>query len=252
MKPYLSIVIPCYNEARNIRLGALFQVAHYIQHQTYKWEIIIVDDGSTDESIALIEDFMSEYKGFRLIKNHHQGKANTVVTGIMQSEGDVVLFSDLDQATPLKESEKILPWIDEGYDVVIGSRNSMRSGAPFLRSAMARGFMFLRWLILGLSSITDTQCGFKAFKRSSANKIFQRMNVYKLEKNRKHVGGSQVTAGFDVELLFIARKLGYKIKEVPVEWHYVETRRVDPIRDSISSIQDLIKIRWNNMTGKYE
>lgn len=247
-KPFLSIVIPAYNEETNIRLGALEKVAKYLTSLTYTWELVIVDDGSRDATAKLIEDFVAQNAHCRLIKNPHRGKAGTVITGIVSSLGDIVLFTDLDQATPIREIEKVLPWFEKGYDVVIGSREGRREGAPLLRRLMARGFMTLRTHILGLKGISDTQCGFKAFKGSAIRSILDRLSLYGKQKS---VTGAMVTAGFDIEVLFLASTLGFRIKEVPVEWHYVETRRVNPIADTIQGLRDIIQIRINAWTGVY-
>ena len=248
MKTLLSVVIPAYNEETNIRLGALDMVVRYLEAQTYEWEVILVDDGSADNTALLISDAIGRNPHFRLIKNPHQGKAATIITGMAKANGTIVLFTDLDQATPLKEVEKLLPWFDRGFDVVIGSRRGEREGAPFLRRLMARGFMSLRTAVLGLKGISDTQCGFKAFKRSVAQNIFHHLSLY---GHQKEVNGAMVTAGFDIEVLFVAKLLGYKIKEVPVEWHYVETRRVSPIKDSWEGLLDILRIRVNEWKGIY-
>ncbi|MBI2611191.1 glycosyltransferase [Candidatus Gottesmanbacteria bacterium] len=244
---FLSVVIPCYNEERNIRLGALEKVEHFMNKKNYSWEVVIVDDGSTDESKNLVKDFIKDNKNFHLIEGEHHGKAITVIIGMLHAKGKYKLFTDLDQATPISELEKLLDFASRGYDVVIGSRNSQRPGAPIFRLLMARGFMSLRNIILNLG-ISDTQCGFKLFTREASEAIFKRVMVYK--DNRK-IEGSTVTAGFDVEVLFIAKKLGHKIKEVPVEWHYQETRRVNPLNDSIKGLIDLLKIRLNSLKGLY-
>lgn len=247
---YLSVVIPAYNEETNIRLGALDKVARYLEHKKYKWEVIIVDDGSTDMTKRLLEDFSEQNPGFTIIYNTHQGKAGTVITGMLAANGKYVLFSDLDQATPLSEVEKLLPWFSKGYQVIIGSRSGERKGAPFTRKVMARGFMFLRSAILGLRGIVDTQCGFKIFENSVAKATFKRLRRY--SQHGGHTSGANVTAGFDIEVLFVAKRLGFSIKEVPVDWHYVETRRVNPMRDSIQAFGDIIAIRFNAFRGTYE
>jgi len=247
-KPYLSIVIPAYNEEINIRLGALDKVARFMDGLSYSWEVLLVDDGSTDSTPKLLEEYTRVTPGFRVIHNPHQGKAATVITGSLAARGDIVLFTDLDQATPLSEVEKLTPWFKKGFDVVIGSRNSRREGAPLTRIAMARGFMMIRSIILGLHGITDTQCGFKALRQSVARDIFGRLKLY---GDRHVVEGSMVTAGFDIEVLFLAKKLNYNIKEVPVEWHYVETRRVNPVKDSWQGFMDILKIRVNAWRGLY-
>lgn len=244
----LSIVMPAYNEETNLRLGALDQVSRYLEKQSYRWEVLLVDDGSTDATGKFLDSFIKGTKGFSVIHNTHLGKASSVVTGMLQAKGDIILFSDLDQATPMRELEKLLPWFDRGYDVVIGSRNSHREGAPLFRRFMALGFMALRTLILGLTGITDTQCGFKAFRSSVVKDIFGKLKLYGQQKT---VTGSSVTAGFDIELLYLTKKLGYTIKEVPVEWHYVETRRVSPLRDSWQGFLDIVAIRMNAISGKY-
>lgn len=244
---YLSVVIPCYNEERNIRLGALENAAHFLKKKNYKYEVILVDDGSTDESINLISKFISEHKRFILFRRPHQGKAAAVTSGVLKAQGKIILFTDLDQATPINQIDSLLPWFDKKFDIVIGSRNSTRRGAPFLRLAMARGFMLLRNLVLNLG-IQDTQCGFKMFTRKSAFDIFPRLKVFHLYRR---VSGSTVTAGFDVELLYLAKILRYKIAEIPVEWHYQETRHVNLIKDSWESFFDLLKIRWNSFRGVY-
>lgn len=246
---HLSVVIPAYNEEINIRLGSLDKVFRYLERQPYEWEVILVDDGSTDATEELIGEFVKSNSRARLIKNPHQGKAASVITGILEASGNIVLFSDLDQATPLREIEKLLPWFEKGFDVVIGSRSSTRQGSPFLRLLMARGFMLLRSLILGLRGIVDTQCGFKAFRREVARDIFGKLKLY---GRRRQAEGSMVTAGFDIELLYIAKNLGYKIKEVPVEWHYVETRRVNPLKDSWQGLLDILAIRLNATKGLYK
>lgn len=246
-QPFLSVVIPAYNEEMNIRLGALDRVSRYLEHVAYSWEVIVVDDGSTDATRRLLGEFRSN-KGFTVIENPHQGKAATVITGMLAARGAIILFTDLDQAAPIREVEKLLPWFEKGYEVVIGSRSDRREGAPMLRLLMARGFMILRTIMLGLGGIRDTQCGFKAFRRDIAHDIFGRLKLY---GTGHRVSGSMVTAGFDIEVLFLARKLGYRIQEVPIEWHYVETRRVNPLKDSWQALLDILKIRLNAWRGWY-
>jgi len=246
---YLSVVIPAYNEETNIRLGSLDKVLRYLEHQDYSWEVVVVNDGSTDETKKLLEEFVAANKGVRVIDNPHQGKAATVIAGIRAAKGTISVFSDLDQATPITQVEKLIPWVEKGYDVVIGSRSGRRQGAPFTRLVMARGFMILRGLILGLHGIQDTQCGFKMFRTEVALDIFSRLKLY---GGGTGATGSMVTAGFDIEVLYVAKQRGYRIKEVPVEWHYVETRRVNPIRDSWQGFLDIVKIRLNALTGAYK
>jgi len=169
---------------------------------------------------------------------------------VLSSHGQCILFSDMDQATPIEEVDKLLPYFDKGYDIVIGSRNSKRKGAPFTRVLMARGMVFLRNFLIGIKGISDTQCGFKMFRRDVAKYLFTK--VKSLHSNSQKISGSSVSAGFDVELLYLAQKIGYKIKEVDVNWLYVETRRVSAINDSIDGLIDLIKIKINDLRGVYK
>ncbi len=244
---YLSVVIPSYNEVKNIEAGALFEVWEYLKKQKYSWEVILADDGSKDETLKLLKKFSSDHKGFVVSAQSHRGKAGTVVTGILEAKGDIVLFTDMDQATPINQIEKILPKFEDGFDGVIGSRHG-REGYPVIRKIMAYGFMFLRKIILNLP-YKDTQCGFKAFKREVAHAIFERMKVFN-EKQKET--GAAVTAGFDLEILYIARKLGYKVAEVQVEWHEKGIRKeVRPIKDSWDGLRDLIKVRINAFKGAY-
>ncbi len=243
----VSVVIPAYNEEINLRRGVLNVVAEFLSKQKYAWEVLVVDDGSTDDTIKIVEKFIKGHKRFKLLKEPHRGKGGTVITGMLRARGEIVLFTDMDQSTPIDQIKKFLPKFENGYDVVIGSRRG-REGAPVIRKMMAYGFALLRNIILGLP-YTDTQCGFKAFKRESAKKIFKKLEIF--DKNMKAKGAS-VTAGFDLEVLYLARKLGFKVKEVSVEWwEYGERREVSPIKDSWEGLRDLIKVRVNALMGKY-
>ncbi len=237
----LSVVIPSYNESKNLKNGSLDQVKDYLKQSKLSYEIIIVDDGSTDASVDLIKKYP-----FRLIQNSHGGKAMAVMTGMEKATGDIVLFTDMDQATPINQLDKFLPKFEEGFDIVIGSRSG-RKGAPFIRKLSAWGFSVLRRLILGLP-FSDTQCGFKAFDQKAIKKIIPRI---KGEWGVLHSKTGAVNAGFDVELLYLAKKYGFKIAEVPVEWNYVDTERVQVVKDAAAAIYDMFRIRINDLKGKY-
>ncbi|MEK7570711.1 MAG: glycosyltransferase [Patescibacteria group bacterium] len=247
---FLSIVIPCYDEMANLQKGVLDKVQHFFSKEKFSYEVIIVDDGSSDGSVQFLEEFIKENPEFRMIKGKHYGKAGAVTKGVLATKGQYVLFTDMDQATPIEELDNLLPYLKKGYAVVIGSRNATRKGAPWTRVFMAKSMMFLRGTLVGLKDIRDTQCGFKLFSREAAQRIFRRVDS--LHEGFAEIAGSSVTAGFDVELLFLASQMGYKIKEVPVHWLYVETRRVSPIRDSIEGVLSLIRIRQNALQGKYK
>jgi len=246
---YLSVVIPAYNEKENFEKGALDEVVNYLKKQRYLWEVLIVDDGSTDGSVKLLENFTKKHKGFFLIKNPHMGKAGTITTGVRKAAGKYILFTDFDQATPLSEFAKLHPYLKKGFDVVIGSREvkgSKREEEPFYRHFMGKGFNFGIKLI-ALRGISDTQCGFKAFKGNVAKKLFKKLQVYKPKKI-----STAFTGAVDVEILFLAQKFGHKIAEVPIFWKHVETKRVNPIKDSVLMALDVIKIRFYDLFGRYE
>lgn len=244
---YLSVVIPAYNEHGNLKRGVLASVWDYLKAQKYTWEVLIVDDGSTDDTADLAEKFAEKHKGFRVLRQSHRGKGGTVIAGMLSALGDIVLFTDMDQATPLDQAEKVLPRFKKGFDVIIGSRGG-REGAPLIRKLMAYGFMLVRTLVLRLP-YKDTQCGFKAFRKEAAKKIFESLKIF---SDRMETKGASVSAGFDLEVLYIARKLGLKVAEVPVEWHHQEGTRVNPIKDSWEGFRDLVKVRINALLGRYK
>ena len=245
---FLSVVIPCFDEMANLQKGVLEKVKHYLDKKKFSYEVIVVDDGSLDGSTEFIKAFLKDHKHFSLIQNPHLGKAGSVTTGMLRARGEFALFTDMDQATPIEELEKLLPFVKD-YDIVIGSRNSVRRGAPWTRILMAKGMIFLRLAIIGLKGIRDTQCGFKLFSHKAAQDLFTKIN--KLHKGFQAIDGSNVTAGFDVELLYLAQIMGYKIKEVPVNWLFVESRRVNPLLDSVEGLKSLAVIKKNALSGKY-
>lgn len=243
--PYLSVIIPAYKETGNLKRGVLQEVYTFLQKQTYTWEVLVVDDGSPDNTVTEIEKRIGKYKNFRLMKEPHRGKGATVISGLRAAKGDIVLFTDMDQATPLSEIKKFISHFENGADVVIGSRAG-RPGEPFLRQVMAYGFLVLRTVILFLP-YKDTQCGFKAFTRSAVEKIFSRMQLFSTDKP-----STGVTAGFDLEILYIARKLGLTVVETPVNWKHVGSVRVNPIKDSILGLKAMIEVRLNALQGAYK
>lgn len=246
MKIKLSVIIPTYNEEKNLKNGALDEVYEYLKKQKYTYEVLVVDDGSKDKTVSLVEEFIKGKSNFKLQKNSHGGKAITVMSGLIASKGDIAVFTDMDQATPIDQIEKFFPKFNENYNIVIASRHG-RKGAPLVRKLSAWGFSLLRNIILGLP-FSDTQCGFKAFDRKAIELVFPPL----LEnwKNMK-ASGAAVNAGFDIETLFVAKKKNLKIAEIPVEWHYVGTERVQLIKDAIEAIRDMIRIRLNDISGKY-
>lgn len=248
-KVFLSVVIPSYDEMANLQKGVLDKIEQFLSKKQFSYEVIIVDDGSIDGGVDFVRKFSANNSNFRLIENSHLGKAGAVTAGVLNSKGDYVLFSDMDQATPIEELDKLLPYFNQGFDIVIGSRNAVRKGAPLIRQFVSHAAIVARKIIIGMGEVSDTQCGFKAFKKEAARKLFTRID--KLHNGFKKIKGSSVSSGFDVELLYLAKRLGYKIKEVPVEWRYVETRRVSPIKDSVEGFMDLLRIKVKAMRGEY-
>jgi glycosyltransferase involved in cell wall biosynthesis len=250
IRPLVSVVIPAFNEERRLP-QTLARVDAYLETQNYASEIVVVDDGSSDGTVRVVELFAREHPRVRLIQNDHRGKGYTVRTGMLAARGHIVLFSDADLSTPIEELEKLLPWFERGYDIVIGSREGLgaqRIKEPFYRHIMGRVFNLIVRL-LTVRGIQDTQCGFKAFRDEVARDVFSRMQLY--GANTKPIRGGMVTA-FDVEVLFIGAKSGYRLKEVPVEWRYGTETKVNPLKDSYRNFRDVVLVRWNDVRGRYD
>lgn len=246
----ISLIIPCYNEELNIQKGVLDKIGNYVHHIPSIKEVIISDDGSTDSTKELIKkEYLTQYSIFRLLENTHRGKAQTIISAILSAKSEYVLFMDIDLATPIEEVEKMMVEIEKDTDIIIGSRNSTRTGAPFARKVLAVGFIYIRNFMIGLKNIKDTQCGFKAFRIEAAKKIINSLVVF---KKAHMVEGSSVSAGFDLEFLFLATKFGYSITEIPVAWKHVETKNVNFIADSIETLQDILRMKYYDITGAYK
>lgn len=249
MKPFLTIVVPAYNEERRLP-QTLASIMTFLATQPFEAEVIVVDDGSTDATVTQITALQTQHPQIRIVRNDHRGKGYTVRTGMLLAEGRYVLFTDADLAVPMSEWHKLQPLLESGYEVVIGTREGLgarRIGEPRYRHFMGRVFnTVVRMVALG--GIQDTQCGFKAFHHEAAQHIFNSVQLYGPEA--KVVSGAAVTA-FDVEVLFLARKSGYRIKEVPVTWQYGEETKVDPLRDSWRNFSDVLRVRWNDVRGRY-
>ncbi len=250
MKTYLSIVIPCYNEEENLKTNVLNEVHDYLKDQAYAWEVIISDDGSTDKSMQIVENFVKKHQGFEILKNKHGGKPWAIWKGIEAAKGEVVVFTDMDQSTPINQLEKLLPFFDKGYKVVIGSRGLKREGAPLARQIMSLGFRMVRGAFV-LPAINDTQCGFKAYKTKVVKEVFPKLQFF--QEMDKEVKGWKVTA-FDVELLFILKKWGYKIKEVVVNWkdRDLTTGKMKNFsKESKEMAREILRVRLNDLKGEY-
>ena len=255
---FLTVVIPAYNEQNRLPT-ALAKVLDWLNAQAYHSEVLVVDDGSEDDTLEAIRRTLADQPGDRaeeavcqvkVIANPHRGKAYTVRSGVLEGQGQFILFSDADFSTPIEDVTKLLPFLEEGFDVVIGSREGKgahRFDEPFYRHLMGRVFNLLVKVVTA-SPFEDTQCGFKAFNRAAAHDLFGRVRLYGDQTGPVH--GAMVT-GFDVEILFLARKLGYRVREVPVNWYHVNGSKVNPVKDSLRMISDILRVRLNDLRGLY-
>ena len=239
-----ALLISTYNwpEALELILKSVL-----IQSQ-FPDEVIIADDGSTDESREIIERQIKDKEHFRLIENPHGGKPAAVWGGIKNAGGQYVLFTDMDQSTPIKEVLKLIPYFEK-YEVVIGSRGMERENFSILRKIGSNVFRVFRKILM-LRDINDTQCGFKTFQTNVAKKIFPMLQFFKKEETIK---GWKVTS-FDVELLFIAEKLGFKVKEVPVEWKdrdVAKGKKKSYLKESKEMLMQILSVKLNDLRGLY-
>lgn len=249
----LSVIIPCYNEEANLKRGVLEEVEDYLSKQSFKWEVIICNDKSTDNSLSLISKFVTNRPQFRVLDLPKGGKAGAIWGGIQQAKYDIVLFTDMDQSTPLSEVSKLLPYFDQKYDMVIGSRGSHREGSSLIRKLGSKVFITTRNILLH-SHIIDTQCGFKAMRTSLAKQVFPKLAVI---KNIQGQSEWRVTA-YDVEMLLIVQKLGHGIKEVEVDWRNEDTSTTKGdanaryLKESQEMAREVWRIFVNNLKGVYE
>jgi len=230
---HLSIIIPAYNEQDRLPL-TLSKIHSYCNSQSYNYEVLVVDDGSTDNTIRVVTDNpLSEAGRLRILKNQrNRGKGYSVKRGVMASKGDYVLFSDADLSTPIGEVEKLFSALNERFDIAIGSRSikgaQIKEHQPLYREYMGKFFNRLV-RIFAFKGIIDTQCGFKLFKGALARDIAAQMQVDGF--------------AFDVEMLYLVRLRGLKIKEVPIVWVNSPQSKVDPLRDSLKMLLDIINIK---------
>lgn len=238
--PHYSIIIPAYNESD--RLGAtLDRVLAYVSAQQWDAEIIVVNDGSRDRTPDLVRGYAQRHANLRLVENlGNRGKGYSVRNGMLNALGEILLFSDADLSAPIEEAPKLLAAVESGADIAIGSRwlhpELQTHRQSLLRQFYGRVFNLVLRILLGLN-FKDTQCGFKAFTRSAAHKIFPQQKIERW--------------GFDPELLFLARRFPLKVVEVGVAWAHDEETRINPLRDGLRMFAEVLKIRWNALTGKY-
>jgi len=248
---YLSVIIPCFNESENIVRGSLDCLYQYLLTQAFSWEVIVVNDGSSDNSRQLLQEYI-EGKKITFIDMPHGGKPKAIWAGLSRAGGEIVLIADMDQSTPIYEVEKLLPWYMEGFAAVIGSRGSKRAGFSKIRKIGSYVFLKARRVLI-LKDIIDTQCGFKTFRRHVLLEAFPKLQIMK--KDSKPDGWS--VSAYDVELLFIIKRMGYKIKEVVVEWKNKDlstTKHQDVrkyLQESISMAVQIFSVLSNDIRGHY-
>ena len=250
MKIFVSVIMPNYNEYGNIKRGVLEEVNEYLTSQDFGWEVIISDDGSTDGSLDLIESKLEKLPGFRLLKNKHAGKPYAIRSAIKEAKGEYVLFTDMDQSTPIKELDKLIPHAKNGQKIVIGSRGSRRSDSTPIIQLASVIFQFARRSIL-LPRIQDTQCGFKLLDTELAGKIFRRMRIF----GRDHKATGWKVTAYDVEMLFLARKMRLAITEVKVIWKNEDAsvgKKRNFVKESIEMFAEILRVRINDLLGKYD
>jgi len=236
----LSVVIPAYNEAANIR--STLEAALAFLGEEGGGEVIVVDDGSTDETGAVVEALAREHPQVRLLRNErNRGKGHAVRRGVLEAKGRLILFCDADGSTPFSEARKLFARLESGEaDIAIGSREMPDSdlARPQPRYRRVMGWVFRRLVAaLVVRGFRDTQCGFKAFRAEAARDVFRRLRLDGF--------------AFDVEVVFVARRLGYRVAEVGVRWLDSGQSRVRPVRDSLRMLRDLFRIRLNALKGRY-
>jgi glycosyltransferase involved in cell wall biosynthesis len=235
-----SVVIPAYNESNRIR-PTLDEILRYVEEHKWDVEILVVDDGSRDDTAEIVREYSRAHPPIQLVGNPgNRGKGFSVRNGMMHARGEICLFTDADLSSPIGEAEKLFTAIRNGADIAIGSRwlraELQTERQPLYRQLFGRIFNLLLRLVLGLHYM-DTQCGFKAFRRDAARQIFP---MQKIER-----------WGFDPEILFLARRRKLRTVEVPVIWAHSEGTRLHPFRDGIRMFGDVMRIRWNAVTGAY-
>ncbi|HEU5234874.1 MAG TPA: dolichyl-phosphate beta-glucosyltransferase [Terriglobales bacterium] len=239
--PFYSIIIPAYNEAE--RIGAsLDRILSYIAESRWSAEVIVVNDGSRDNTSEVVQEYSGRNPIIRVLENPgNRGKGYSVRNGMLNASGQVLLFTDADLSSPIEEANKLFAVIESGQaDVAIGSRylqsELQTRKQPLHRRMLGRAFNGALRMILGLSYV-DTQCGFKAFNRKAVTTIFPNMKIERW--------------GFDPEILFLARRYGLRVAEVPVSWAHDHRSKISPMRDGTRMLGELLRIRMNSVGGKY-
>ena len=241
MRMYLSVFIPAYNEEKRIS-ATLLDIDRYLSRQNYDYEIIVVSDGSKDNTVSVVRNLQTKIRNLRLIDNkENHGKGYVVKQGMLEAGGEYRLFMDADNSTAIDHLDKFWPLLKQGYDVIIGSIElkgaKIEEKAAWYRRWLGRISKYIIRVVAGLWKIHDSQRGFKLFTAKAAEAIFSKQTIMRW--------------GFDIEILVLAKKMGFKIKEVPVNWSNPGESKVT-LTSYIKTFQELLKIRRNLITNKYK
>ncbi|MCX8051808.1 MAG: glycosyltransferase family 2 protein [Chlorobi bacterium] len=228
-QPYVSLIVPAYNEQERIA-ATLERILDYVRRQAYSWEILVVDDGSRDDTAAIAASFAPQVAVHSLVTN--RGKGAAVRTGMLLARGRYRVFTDADLSTPIEELEPMLAAFERGADVVIGSRRlepgSIKKHQPWYREIIGiMGNKLVQTLLL--PGYEDTQCGFKGCTAEAAIEIFSRATIDGF--------------AFDIEMIYLAERLGFRVEQIPVEWYNDERTRVRAVRDTLRTLRDVFAIR---------
>ena len=236
--PFLSIIIPAHNEEKRLP-GTLEQVFAFLRKQSYESEVVVIENGSNDRTYEIAKEFESQHKNLRVIHEEGRGKGLAIHRGMMEARGEYRLMCDADLSMPIEEISKFIPALEQA-DIAIASREAkgaVRYNEPLYRHLGGRGInLIIRLLIL--PGLQDTQCGFKCFRAQIAKDLFKHQTLW---------GWS-----FDIELLFVARRHGYRIREVPIDWYYQSDSKVNALRDALRMISDIFRIHINAWRGRYD
>ena len=239
MSVFLSIIIPAHNEESRLP-NTLEQVFHFLEKQPFSSEVIVVENGSIDRTYEIARQFSEKHRSLRVIQSQERGKGIAVRQGMLEAQGEYCFMCDADLSMPVDEISKFLPSMPANFDVAIASREAegaIRYNEPSYRHFGGRGINFIIQLLI-LPGLNDTQCGFKCFRAEIAKDLFTRQTLH---------GWS-----FDIELLYIARRRGYRITEIPIHWYHHPETKVSAVRDALRMIGDIFRIHANARRGMYE
>lgn len=237
--PFLSVVIPAYNEEQRIH-STLDQVVRYLSAQAYSWTVLVVDDGSTDATASIVDTFARDQPRVELLSMPHRGKGGAVQAGMLHTAAQYRFLCDADLSMPIEQLARFLPPALTDYDIALGSREvpgARRFDEPRRRHIMGRLYNSIT-RTLALPGVRDTQCGFKCFRGTVANRLFslQRTSGF----------------GFDIEILYLARRMGLRLVEVPIDWYHRAHSKVRPLQDGFTMTADIFRVRWNTWRGRYK